>query len=246
MAKDTFLNATDTEGLGLIAKSNIIKFKDMPQFNSEASIKDKMASIAAFYNKNSKTKTMTDFKGVAAKLNLQAEASESSIVGAIDKLIEAKATAEKELKKAQATLTENESTIETHKGEIETLKSSVAKFEKKETELKETMAKSEVSKAIEDGKFKEEDREELEVMAVKNPEMFTKIVGKAQVEKKVEGANIAAQLTGDSLTEMASKYGVTVAEMNYGDLWKNNPTVLARMEKEEPKFHAKLKENWEE
>ena len=246
MSKDNFLSAEETMNLGLIKKNNIIKFKDMPQFTTEASIRDKMASIAAFYkNEESKINTMTDFKNVAAKLNLQAEASETSIVGAIDNLISSKIKAEKDLKAAQAKLDENEGVIEEKDNEIEGLNATVAAFEKKESELKETMAKAEFKKAVEKGLFKKDDSE-VEAMAIKNPEIFSKLVAKAQVEKKVEGADIATKLTGNSISEMATKYSVAVGDMNYGDLWSKHPSVLAKMKMEDPKFIEKLESNWEE
>ena len=237
MAKDTFLNSEETYQHGLINKENIIAFEDMPQFKSEASISEKIKSIAAFYKKQN-TNTMTSYKTVAAQLELQADASENSIVNAISAIKDAKAKVEKDLGDAQAKISAKDKKI----GELE---ASIADYKNKEKELQKTMIKAEVSEAIKAGKFKEEDRDELEAMAIENPKMFKTFVAKAQVQKIVEAPDIAAKLTGDDITAMAAKYGVPAADMNYWDLWQNHASVLARLEAEAPKFYSKLKKDAE-
>jgi len=248
MSKDTFLNAEQTRKAGLINKENIIEIKDMPQFKAEASIQEKMQSIAAFYNEkdNVNNNKMTDYKNVAAKLSLQPEASETAIVGAIDSIVAEKNSALNDLKDAQAVIKEQETKATEQTKKVTELEASVTDFKAKETELKKTMAKAEVEKAIKEGKFEASEKADLEAMAIENPEYFTKLVSKAKVSITVEGADIAAQLQGDNVSEIAAKYGLTVAQMNYGELWQNHSDVLARMKKDMPKFIEKLQKTWEE
>ena len=73
---------------------------------------------------------------------------------------------------------------------------------------------------VKEGKFKEEDKEELTAMAIENPEMFEKFVAKAQVKLSVQAPDVTMHLQGDQLSEVAIKNGIKAENMNYDYLWK--------------------------
>lgn len=245
-SKDTFFNPLEMVSNGFINKENIIKYNDMPQINAEMSIQEKINKIAAFYSDNHKPNNnkRMELKALALEMGLNSEASVDSFVAkhkeVVANLNEAKDTI--------ATLQEGEeknlSAIKDLEVNTKDLEAKIEDYEVKETELKAEASKAKVGKAIEEGKFKEEDREELNAMATENPEMFEKFVAKAQVKLSVQAPDITAQLTGNQLTEVAAKVGIKAENLDYGYLWKNEPQKLEDLKAEAPRLYDVLEAKW--
>lgn len=245
-SKDTFFNPSEMVANGFINKENIIKYNDMPQINAEMSIQEKINKIAAFYsdNNNQNNSKKMELKALALEMGLNSEASVDSFVAkhreVVAELNEAKDTI--------ATLEEGEeknlSAIKDLKENTKDLEAKVKDYETKEAELRAEASRAKVGKAIEEGKFKEEDREELNAMATENPEMFDKFVAKAQVKLSVQAPDITAQLNGDQLTEVAIGVGIEAKNLDYGYLWKNEPEKLNALKAEAPKLYEALEAKW--
>ena len=161
-------------------------------------------------------------------------------------------------KSVVAELNEAKKTITTLEGEKETnlsaikdfekntkeLEAKVKDFEEKEAELKAEAIKTKVEAAIKEGKFKEEDKEELTAMAIENPEMFEKFVAKAQVKLSVQAPDVTMHLQGDQLSEVAIKNGIKAENMNYDYLWKNEPDKLKAIKADYPKVYEAMEAIW--
>jgi len=247
LSKDTHFNSDECVLNGLMDSKNIIKYGKMPQFDTEATVQDKILTIAAFYKEldnNLKTNNMTL---VAAKLGLNAEASEEAKASKIDSINAEKDKALKSVTTLEATIEKDvqarkEAEAKTTE-KIKALETKIQTFEEKEKTLKAEMAKQVVETYEKEGKIKAEAKETMIAMAANDLESFKALMN--SLNFTVKGVDIAAQLQGTSnITEEAAKYGIKAEEMNYEFLWKNKPEVLAKLEKDNPALHATLVANW--
>lgn len=249
LSKDTFFNADEMVSAGFLPKANIIKYEQMPQFKSDASVREKIHSIAAFYNEqNNKPNNnkMSELKSISAKLNLHAEASVIAINERIDSIIAEKNDALNELKEANVKIETNVSALAEKDGEITKLNASIDKYKEEEKKRTKEKAVATVKEAIKEGKFLKEDEEELTAMAVESPELFSKLVSKANVSKKVEAPDLNKMLNDDSVTKLCAEFGLKPEEMNYNHLWRNDPKKLEAIKNKAPKLYETLQNNWEE
>lgn len=248
--KDTFFTPDEMVKNGFLNASNIIKYSSMPQFQSTMSIQEKIKTIAAFYtdknnntNKTNNTYNM-DLKALATEMKLNPEASIDAIVANYKSVVSDKEKAVNEVKTLQDEQKTNLTAIKDLEKNNKDLEAKLKTHEEKEKELKKEAIKAKVDKAVEEGKFKEEDKDELTAMAVKNPEMFEKIVSMAQVQLNVKAPDITAHLKGDKFSEMAAKIGVDVKNMNFDYLWKNEPDKLEEIKAESPKLYEAMERMW--
>ena len=245
LSKDTHYKAKECIDIGFINKENVIKYDKMPQFNTEATIGEKILTIAAFYkeiNNNLKSKNMAL---VATKLGLNAEASEEAQAAKIDSIIVEKDKALKSVTTLEAKMEKEVEAYKTAKAEAETkisdLEIKLKSFEEKEKTLKAEVAKQTVEAYGE--KIKAESKEKMIEMATNDIEGFNALM--TSLNFTIKGVDIAAQLdAGSNVLDEATKYGLKAEEMNYEFLWKNKPEVLAKLEKENPTLHATLIANW--
>ena len=220
----------------------------MPQFNTEATIHDKILTIAAFYkeiNNNLKKDNMTL---VAAKLGLTAEASEDAKAAKIDSINAEKDKALKSVTTLEATIEKDAQARKEAEAKstekITALESKLKSFEEKEKSLKAEMAKQTIETYEKEGKIKAESKEKMIQMATDDLEGFNALM--ASINFTVKGVDIVAQLQVTSnLVEEAAKYGVKAEEMNYDFLWKNKPEVLEAIKSRNETLYATLEKNWE-
>jgi len=248
LSKDTFFTAEQMVNLGFIKNENIIQYDSMPQFKANATIQDKIKTIAAFYSEQSNNlnnNKMTDFKALTAKMQLNPDASAESHVAKYDNVVAEKKQALENIKTLEAKHAESLEVIKESKKEVDTLNAKVKEYEEKEAELRLEAVKAEVDNAIRDGKFKEEDRTEIEAIAIESPKAFKALVSKAQLSVTTQVPDISAQLQGDTLKDIAAKVGLEAKDMNYDNLWKNNPEKLDEIKAEFPKVFAAMESKWQ-
>lgn len=246
LSKDTFYNAKEAVEAGFMKKENIIRYNNVPKLDGTTA--ERIQRIAAFYKDNNlEIQNSQKMKQIAAKLKLNAEASETAILEKIDAIVAEKDSAMADLKELQDENNKNVQAITDSEKRIKELETTVSDYEEKEKKAKDELAASEVAAAIKEGFFKddEETKKEITAIAVKDIEGFRTL--KKSVIRKVEAPDITVQLTGtgEELTQLAAKHGIKVENFNYDYLWRNNQAVLDALKVDNPKIHAAMLAQWE-
>ncbi len=135
-------------------------------------------------NLNPNFKTMTT---VTDMLNLNADASEGSILEAVKKIAS-------QLTDANNALTTSEDKLKTAEATIVTQKETITSFEDRQTDLNKTIVEDTVQAAIDAGKFDKKDKETLVEKFEGNVEGLKLVVDSI----KTPAAMINGQLTGDT------------------------------------------------
>jgi ATP-dependent protease ClpP protease subunit/predicted nuclease with TOPRIM domain len=244
---ETFYTATEAKAEGF--SDETITTKRKPEFTKDMTTVEMVAAINKL-NSNLNNEIMPDFKLVTNELKLNGDASEASIVQAIQDLKKENADISKELKDAQESVNKAGTEAAQLKAEKEKLEAKIKDFEKRESELKEAEAKALVDKAIKDGFYNEDNREMLTKNATENLPMFKAMIEgftpKAATITDQLGATQKPKATDiDKQKEAACKeFNIKVEDMKvstfdeqdkwdeYNDLKAKYPELAAVMEAE--------------
>ena len=216
MARETVMSATEQRQFGLV--NNVIKsrVKKAPTNLTLLEVMNYAEAATAIPLQNTdiqifKSETMdklTDF------LELQSDASESSIVSAVEAIANEAKTMRDTLKTTQDELATVKQELEAANGTLTTVHAANIKLA--------------VDAAIESGKFPEENRETLKAQATANLEMFNTMVGAvpmphASVLEQIQSAALQGENT------FKNEKGETVKK-DWDWYQKNDPAALQNLE----------------
>ena len=149
-----------------------------------------------------------------------------------------------ELNEAKETVSEQKELIEQQEVKVNSLESSIKEYEQKEVEAKKQNAINRVKADIEAGKFKEDQKEELEKVAIKDINAYETLANAVNVNTIVKGVDIVSELKAESesFEKIASEYGLKAEEFTYDNLDKNHPEVLKNIENKNGKVFKALEQ----
>lgn len=233
MARETVMSATEQRQFGLV--NNVIKsrVKKAPANLSLLEVMNYAEAATALPLKNTdiqivkheKMEKLTNF------LELQSDASESSIISAVEAISNEAKTMRETLKTTQDELAASKVELEAANGKLTTVHAANIKLA--------------VNAAIDSGKFPEENRDTLTAQATANLEMFNTMVGAmpaphASVLEQIQSAAISGE---NSYTNEAGKK----VKKDWDWYQQNDPTALQNMElTNKAEFDRLYKEYWSE